>query len=256
MDLATLIGFTSGIATILTLILMGGSLSLFYDIHAVIVIGGGCFSATLIRFPLHTVGVGLVTGFKVAFLHKRMAARQLIEVIAELADIVRKQGALGLEAVEIKDPLLRKGVRMLADGYDGEVIHEALEKEAELQFTRMAEGVKVFKAVGDMAPAWGMIGTILGMVQMFANMSDPSKLGPFMAVALLATLYGAVVANLIMAPVGDKLELRIHQDEVIDQLIIDGVMQMRENKSPAFIKEMLVSYLPEKHRKHFQEDAA
>lgn len=256
MDISTFLGFASGIGTVVLLMVMGGSVSLFYDIHAVIVIGGGCFSATLIRFPLKTIAVGLASGAKVVFFYKRQGAQALIEQIAELADIVRKQGPLGLESVEIKDGFLSKGVRMIADGYDGEVIREALEKEAELHLQRMKEGVKVYKAVGDMAPAWGMIGTIIGMVQMFANMSDPSKLGPFMAVALLATLYGAVLANLIMLPIGDKLELRLHQDEILEQLIIDGVMQMRENKSPAFIKEMLISYLPHKQRHHFEDEAA
>ncbi len=256
MDIATFIGFASGVGTVFLLMIMGGSVSLFYDIHAVIVIGGGCFSATLIRFPLKTIGTGLASGAKVVFFHKRLGAHALIEQISELADIVRKQGPLGLENVEIKDPFLKKGVRMLTDGYDAEVIRDAMEKEAELHLQRMKEGVKVYKAIGDMAPAWGMIGTILGMVQMFANMSDPSKLGPFMAVALLATLYGAVLANLVTLPIGDKLELRLHQDEIIEQLIIDGVLQMRENKSPAFIKEMLISYLPHNKRHHFEEESA
>jgi chemotaxis protein MotA len=109
-------------------------------------------------------------------------------------------------------------------------------------------GQKIYRAVGDCAPAFGMVGTLIGMVQMFANMTDPSKLGPFMAVALLATFYGAALANLICLPIADKLHLKLVDEETNRTLIIDGVLMIRESKSPALVREMLLAYLPEKHR--------
>jgi chemotaxis protein MotA len=115
------------------------------------------------------------------------------------------------------------------------------------------EGQKIYRAFGDCAPAFGMIGTLIGMVQMFANMTDPSKLGPYMAVALLATFYGAAVANLFCLPIADKLQLKLHDEETNRSLIIDGVLMIRDAKSPTLVREMLLAYLPEKHR-HAEAD--
>lgn len=256
MDLGTIIGFILAITTCLTLMLHGGDLSMFLSSHAGIVIVGGVVAGTMIRFPLKTTLNGLIIGGKMAFVHKRMEPRELIEVITELADVIRKKGPIALESVEIEDEFLAKGVRMIADGYDANFIRESLERERDLHATRLEEGVKVYKAIGDCAPAFGMVGTIIGMVEMFAHMSDPSRLGPAMATALLATLYGAVLANFITLPIGDKLEMKLHHDEVTETLIIDGVLQMRENKSPALIREMLLAYLPHKHRHELEAEAA
>jgi chemotaxis protein MotA len=247
MDLTTGIGLLVGSIVVLALILMGGDLRTFYDIHAVIVIFGGAFAATLIRFPLSSMMHGLPLGLKYAFTMRRLTARDLVDEIARLADVARKAGPLGLEKEEIDDPFLAKGVRYVADGYDAAFIRDAMERERETFFMHLDEGQKIYRAIGDCAPAFGMVGTLIGMVQMFANMQDPSKLGPFMAIALLATLYGAVVANLFCLPIADKLQVKLHDEETNMTLIIDGVLMIREAKSPAIVREMLVAYLPERH---------
>jgi len=248
MDIATLIGFAAGGATIVTLMIMSGGLAMFYDIHAIIVIGGGCIASTFIRFPLKTVISGLVIGAKYSFVNREPNPRELIQEIGDHADTARKKGLLGLETAETQEPLLQKGLRLLADGHEAGFIQESLEKERDLQIHRLEDGVKVYKSIGDAAPAFGMIGTLIGMVGMFANMSDPSSLGPFMAISLLATLYGALVANLICLPMADKLDKALNDFEVNGQLVIDGVIQIRESKAPMIIREMLQAYLPEKHR--------
>jgi chemotaxis protein MotA len=154
--------------------------------------------------------------------------------------------------VEIEDPFT-EGVRFVADGYDGNFIRDNLERDRDNFLTHFDEGQKIYRAVGDCAPAFGMIGTLIGMVQMFANMTDPSKLGPFMAVALLATFYGSVVANLLCLPIADKLHLKLVDEEINRTLIIDGILMIREGKSPTLVREMLLAYLPEKHR-HTEEE--
>jgi chemotaxis protein MotA len=247
MDMTTGIGLIVGSIVVLALILMGGDLKTFYDIHAVIVIFGGAFAATLIRFPLSSMMHGLPLGLKYAFTMRRLTSRDLVDEIARLADVARKAGPLGLEKEEVDDPFLAKGVRYVADGYDAAFIRDAMERERETFFMHLDEGQKIYRAIGDCAPAFGMVGTLIGMVQMFANMSDPSKLGPFMAIALLATLYGAVVANLFCLPIADKLQVKLHDEETNMTLIIDGVLMIREAKSPAIVREMLVAYLPSKH---------
>ncbi len=254
MDIATGLGLIAGIITIVTLIFMGGDLRMFYDVHAVIIIFGGSFAATLIRFPFAAMLHGLPLGLRFAFTMRRTTQRELVDEIAGLAEIARKQGPMGLEKIEIDDPFLAKGVRFVADGYDADFIKDNLERDRDNFLTHLDEGQKIYRAIGDCAPAFGMIGTLIGMVQMFANMTDPSKLGPFMAVALLATLYGAVVANLFCLPIADKLHVKLTDEEINRTLIIDGVLMMRDSKSPTLVREMLLAYLPEKHR-HEAEDA-
>ncbi|MCL4157657.1 UNVERIFIED_CONTAM: hypothetical protein GTU68_007265 [Idotea baltica] len=130
-----------------------------------------------------------------------------------------------------------------------------MERERDLQLTRLSEGKRVFKALGDSAPAFGMIGTLVGLVQMLANMDDPAAIGPSMAIALLTTLYGALVSNIICLPLVDKLDAKFDVDDLSQTLIIDGVCQIRESKSPALIKEMLIAYLPEKARAELADAA-
>ncbi|RTE88588.1 MULTISPECIES: MotA/TolQ/ExbB proton channel family protein [Bradyrhizobium] len=248
MDIATLVGLVAGATVVSTLILMGGSFGMFYDIHAVIVIFGGSFAATMIRFPLSAMIHGVPLGAKFAFTLSRLSAHDLVDELARIAEIARKQGPVGLEKVETDEPFLAKGIRYVADGYDLDFIRDNLERDRDNFLMHLDEGSKIYRAVGDCAPAFGMIGTLLGMVQMFSNMSDPSKLGPFMATALLATLYGAVVANLVCLPIADKLHGKLLDEETNRTLIIDGILMIRDSKSPTLVREMLLAYLPEKHR--------
>ena len=248
MDISTGIGLACGAAVVCTLILLGGDFRMFYDMHAIIVIFGGSTSATLIRFPLVAIIHGLPLGIKYAFTMRAIGTRELVDELAGLAEIARKSGPVGLEKVTPEDPFLAKGVRFVADGYDADFIRDNLERDRDNFLTHLDEGQKIYRAYGDCAPAFGMIGTLLGMVQMFANMTDPSKLGPFMAVALLATLYGALVANLICLPIADKLHVKLVDEEVNRTLIIDGTLMIRDSKSPTLVREMLLAYLPEKHR--------
>jgi chemotaxis protein MotA len=248
MDIATGLGLLAGAGVLVTLILIGGDLRMFADLHAFIVIFGGSFSATLIRFPLGSIFHGLPLGAKFAFSMRRTSQRELVDEIAGLAEIARKQGPIGLEKVELEDTFLAKGIRFVADGYDVDFIRDNLERDRDIFLTHLDEGQKIYRAVGDCAPAFGMIGTLIGMVQMFANMTDPSKLGPLMAVALLATFYGAALANLLCLQIADKLHLKLVDEEINRTLIIDGVLMIRDAKSPTLVREMLLAYLPERHR--------
>src|SRR6266436_5038463 len=248
MDFATGIGLIAGGIVLVSLIMMGGELRMFADTHAAIVIFGGSFSATLIRFPLSSMFHGLPLGARFAFTMRRISQREMVDEIAELAEVARKQGPIGLEKVEIEDPFLAKGIRYVADGYELSFIRDNLERDRDNFLTHLDEGQKIYRAIGDCAPAFGMIGTLIGMVQMFANMTDPSKLGPFMAVALLATLYGALVANIFCLPIADKLHVKLTDEDTNRTLIIDGILMIRDSKSPALVREMLLAYLPEKHR--------
>lgn len=255
MDLATILGLVVGVIVVATLILMGGSLSLFYDIHAVIVIGGGVVAATLIRFPFGAMAHGIPLGMKFVFAMRKLGPRLLVEEITRIADVVRKQGPAALENEKIADPFLAQGLRFVADGYDRDFIRDTMERDRDNFLERLHEGEKIYRSMGDCAPAWGMIGTLIGMVQMFANMDDPSKLGPFMAISLLATLYGALVGNLVCLPIADKLQIKLAEEEIARSMILDGVMQIRDARSPILVKELLMAYLPDHHRAEFADAA-
>jgi len=245
MDLATIVGLAAGAAVIVMAIFLGGSFTQFIDLPSVLIVIGGGTAATLIRFPLAGVMQAFSTGGRIAFTHKKVEPREIIDTVAEMGDVVRKNGPLGLEKLEIDEPNLKKGAQYIADGYDAAFIKESMEKARDRFLSRLAEGQRVFKSLGDATPAFGMIGTLVGLVQMLANMDDPSAIGPAMAVALLTTLYGAVIANLICLPVADKLEAKLDVEEINQTLIIDGIMAVRDAKSPALIREMLMAYLPE-----------
>jgi chemotaxis protein MotA len=255
MDITTALGLVAGIIVVGTMMLLGGDLAIFVSDHAIIIIFGGSFAATMIRFPLSAILHGIPLGAKYAFTLNRKTARELVDELANLAEVARKQGPVGLEKVEIEDPFLAKGIRFVADGYDLNFIRDNLERDRDNFLMHLDEGQKIYRAVGDCAPAFGMVGTLVGMVQMFANMTDPSKLGPFMATALLATLYGALVANIFCLPIADKLHVKLVDEETNRTLIIDGILMIRDSKSSALVREMLLAYLPEKHRHEDGEPA-
>jgi chemotaxis protein MotA len=257
MDIATAVGLVSGVMTLVALILIdGGNFGQYWDKHAAIIIFGGSAAATMIRFPFSTIGHGIPMGMKFAFQMRAMYPRDLIEEITRVAEVVRKSGPIALENVQVDDPFLAQGIRYIADGYDADFIRGAMERDRDMFLTHLDEGQKIYRAIGDCAPAWGMVGTLIGMVNMFANMEDPSKLGPFMAVALLATLYGALVGNLIALPIADKLHVKLEEEEISRTLIIDGILQIRDAKSPTIVREMLMAYLPHHVREELAEAAA
>jgi chemotaxis protein MotA len=256
MDIATILGIVGGFAVLFGAILIeGSSPTQFMNLLATIVVVGGATTAVLIRYSLGRFISALVLGLKVAFVFKSYKTTELIDELGSLADIVRREGPLGLEKVQPDNPFLQKGVQMLADGFTLEAIRHSLERERDLEFERLQEGHKIFKALGEAAPGLGMVGTLIGLVSMFSHMDDPKKIGPGMAIALLTTLYGAVIANLVALPIADKLANRAEEQATNCSLIIDAVLMIRENKSPSLIAEELLSYLPLHARENLREAA-
>ncbi len=256
MDIATILGIVLGLAIVVAAIFMGGSFGMFVNVPSLFIVVGGMIAATILRFELSKVMNALGLGSSVAFKTSNNDPRAVIDEIIELASIMRKSGPLGLESVEIKDPLLAKGMLYVADGYEAAFISETMERENDLTLERLTEGQRIYKAMGDSAPAFGMIGTLVGLVQMLSTMEDPSTIGPSMAVALLTTLYGAMISNMIALPISDKLSAKAKVEALKSALAIDGVLQIRENKSPDLIKEVLMAYLPEKSRAGLIEEEA
>ncbi|MFZ1833529.1 MAG: MotA/TolQ/ExbB proton channel family protein, partial [Pseudomonadales bacterium] len=166
----------------------------------------------------------------------------------ELANIARKGGLLALESQEISNGFLAEGVKLLIDGHDPDVVKAALHKDRGLAMERHEWGQRIFLALADVGPAMGMIGTLIGLVQMLANMDDPKSIGPAMAVALLTTLYGSLLANVVCMPIADKLKLRGSEEGLLQALVIDGLLSIQAGQNPRVIQGLLERYLPESKR--------
>ena len=184
-----------------------------------------------------------------AFKFKLDSQDDLIDQIVELADAARKGGLLSLEGKEVDNDFLQKGIQLLVDGHDPEVARNLMMKDMTKAVERHEWGAKIFSALGDVGPAMGMIGTLIGLVQMLSAMDDPKAIGPAMAVALLTTLYGAMFANMFALPIADKLTLRATEESRLKSLIIDALVAIQGGQNPRVIRQMLQTYLPEKQRK-------
>ncbi len=256
MDIATIVGAIAGLLVIVIAIAIGGDFGSFINVPSLLIVVGGGLSVTVMRFPISNVLSALALGTSVAFKNRKDTPKDKIDKLVELADLVRKSGPLALENAEIDDPILKKGAQMVADGYEEEVLIGMLELERDLYLQRLDEAARIYKQFGDAAPAFGMIGTLVGLVQMLSTMDDPAAIGPSMAVALLTTLYGAVLSNAIALPISDKLATKAKLEEVNQTLSIDGITHLRANRAPQLIKEMLLAYLPEKERQIAQMEMA
>lgn len=247
MDLATLIGMVGALGIVILAMVSGGSALVFINVPSLLIVLGGTLLVVMIKFTMSQY-----TGaFKVAaraFIAKVDDAEELIETIVRLANTARKEGILALENEEIDNTFLGEGITMLIDGNERTVIQTVMNKDLQQTIERHTWGAKVFSAAGDVAPAMGMIGTLVGLVQMLASMDDPKTIGPAMAIALLTTLYGAMLATIIALPIADKLNLRKTDEGRIKAMCIDGVLAIQEGLNPRIIESMLKAYLSPKQR--------
>jgi chemotaxis protein MotA len=243
MDLATLIGVIGAMGAIMAAIMMGGEMSMFVNGPSIMIVIGGTFAVTLMKFPLsHMLGAfGIALK---AFVYKSTQPSAIIEQSIELANVARKEGLLGLENVAVENEFLKHGIQLVVDGNAPELVHKILSKNISLSIERNETGLNIFKAIGDVAPAMGMIGTLIGLVQMMSNMSDPKSIGPAMAVALLTTLYGAVIANTIALPIADKLAHRSNEERLNKSMILESISAIQEGLNPRMIEGLLNAYLP------------
>lgn len=253
MDLATLIGLISGIGVMIGAIVLGGSAGMFVNPPSLIIVVGGTFAAVMMKFSLGQF-IGAVKVAVNVFTVRETNVGELISELEEMANTARKEGLLALEGIEVTNTFLKKGIQMMVDGHTPEMVRNVLKKDMDNTIARHDIGQKIFKGFGDYAPAMGMIGTLIGLVQMLANMSDPKSIGPAMAVALLTTLYGAMIANLFALPIADKLALRSSEERRVKALILDGISGIQAGHNPRMIQEMLSTYLPTSQRKTDDDD--
>ena len=248
MDLGTVIGVTLGWLFIIVAIVMGGGAG-FINYPSLMITIGGAVSSVLMHYPLPKImaTMGVV---RKAFLSREHDYLDLFSKLSEFAVRARRDGILALEndIEQMADPFMKKGFQMAVDGNSTDIIRHVLEEDINSMKERHIVGQGIFKALAAYAPAFGMIGTLIGLVQMLRNMEDPSTIGAGMAVALITTLYGALVANVIALPIAGKLEQRSNEETALKTIVLEGIVSIQEGNSPRVVEEKLRSYMPPKIR--------
>ena len=247
MDIASVVGVLAAFGLILVSILIapGSSLTAFIDVPSFLVVCGGAVAACLISFPLKSV-LAMPMTVKVVFLNKAVDYAALIQQIVSLAETARRDGLLALEnrIGEIDNSFIISGLQMAVDGTRPDAIEDIMRTEMDAVATRHKDAKGVSDQMGRFAPAFGMIGTLLGLIIMLGNMSDPSSIGSGMAVALLTTLYGAIVSNALFLPFSEKLGFLNKQELLGMEIIIRGIMAIQSGENPRVIEQKLRTFLP------------
>lgn len=249
MDLATFIGIISGIGLVVWAILSNSGLEIFINAPSLAVVFGGTIAATFIAYPLNEV-LRVLSILKNVFFSKTIRPIDKIKELVEISTVTRKNGILALdkELPKISDDFLKKGLQMVVDGIRGATISSVMQLEMDNVWKRHQVGHQLFKDMAAFSPAFGMVGTLIGLVQMLADLSDPGSIGPKMAVALITTFYGSLFANLLFLPMSIKLKRRSQQETLRMTLTIEGIKSIRLGDNPRFMEEKLTKFLSQAER--------
>lgn len=242
MDIGTLIGLLAGFGLVFGSIMIGGGLGSFIDVPSILIVVGGTIAVIFIMYPMGTVLGSIKVAMK-AFFSKSPDSSKLIQDIVNLAELARKESLVALEKASVDDEFVKKGCLLVSDGTDPKLVREVMETEIAFMRQRHTTGQGVFKNMGTMAPAFGMIGTLIGLVQMLQSLDDPSSIGPAMAVALLTTFYGAVLANIIFIPLAQKLEERSSEEALYMQIAVEGMISIANGENPRITQDKLEAFL-------------
>lgn len=253
MDIGSIVGIAIGFGLVLWS--LGANFMAFVDIPSIAVVVGGTIGATLLHYPLPEV-LRVANVVKKAFLHKEESSAEMIKTLVKFAETARREGILSLEqhALKIDDEFLRNGITLAVDGTEPEYIREIMTTEMENIAERHKVGAAMLIDMGTYAPAFGMIGTLIGLVLMLKNMNDPSSIGTGMAVALITTFYGACMANLLFLPMAGKLKLRSAHELLLKELCIQGIMAIQSGDNPRIVESKLKAFLSPSKRGEFKRD--
>ena len=254
MDSATVFGFVGAFGVVAVAVLLGGSVGIFINVPSLFIVLGGSMMVVLMKFNMNQF-LSSVSVARNAFKMNLQPPNTLIPEIVEMASLARKEGVLALEEVETDNQFLKSGLDMLIDGTAVEEINRLLSRDLEEMASRHKTGAQVFTSAGDVAPAMGMVGTLIGLVQMLSNMEDPKSIGPSMAVALLTTLYGTILANMVFQPIADKLTLRRFEEIKLNSICLDGILGIQEGQHPRVLESLLKLYVTPKERDLKVDDA-
>ncbi len=244
MEITTLFGMLFGLVCIVISIFLGGSIADYINIPSIFIVVGGVIASTIISYPLSTLK-NLVKVISRAFKAHKSDFNGDVENILNIANIARREGILALEesAGNLEDPFLKKGIMLIVDGSDPELVRSILETELTFIKERHSQGQAVLLSMSAYSPAYGMIGTLIGLINMLKKLDDPSTLGPSMAVALITTFYGVVLANLIFTPLAKKLAAMGNEEYLRKELVLEGILSVQDGENPRIIRDKLNAFL-------------
>lgn len=244
MSFSTLIGLIAGVTIVLVAMALGSSITMFINVPGMMIVVGGTIAATMIRFSMADSFSAIGMSFHVLKVKKEIKDfNELIDITEDLLRLIRAKGALAMDNYEVNNEFYQSGIRMMVDGYTPEQIKQTMHEKSKRLIERAETSAGVFRAVGEAAPAFGMIGTLVGLIQMLSNLSDPSAIGPAMAVAMLTTLYGAMIANLFALPIADKIESWAQNESSRQYLIIEAMDSLTHGHNPAVMRDLMAPFL-------------
>ncbi|XPV74996.1 MAG: motility protein A [Desulfovibrio sp.] len=247
MDFATLIGLFLGLTLVVGAIFIGGAVDVFVNVPGMMIVLGGTLAAICVAFPFEEIIQAFRAGFKV-FTSRKVQVREVVNIMVKVAEISRREGLMALEHVQTENMVLKKSCQLIADNADPKIIHTTLAIEISSMKRRHKVGQEVFKRLATLAPSFGMIGTLIGLVQMLSRLDDPKSIGPAMAVALLTTFYGSFISTLLFIPIAAKLKARTLQEQLHLEIIFEGAKSILQNNNPRLVAEKLSSFLPPDER--------
>jgi chemotaxis protein MotA len=244
LEKTTVIGIGAGLGCIIISIMLGGELGSFADLASVFIVFGGTIASTIVSYPGKMLK-SLKTVYTMAFKKKNIDLNDDIEMIIKIANVARREGLLALEDAmdEVDNPFFQKGIMLIVDGADGELVKNILETEIAFIQERHTQGQNIINSMAAFAPAYGMIGTLIGLINMLKSLSDTASLGPSMAVALITTFYGVVLANLIFTPVSKKLKVMSDAEALQKELYMEGLLSIQDGENPRIIKDKLTAFI-------------
>ncbi len=252
MDIATLFGIIFGFSLVVGAILMSGSILLFVDVPSMMIVFGGTIAAICVSFPLEEVIHAFNGGLQV-FTSRRVKPQDVVNTMVRIAEISRREGLIALEHIKTENAILKKACQLIADNAEPGLIRDTVMIEIATMRRRHNISIAVFKRLGGISPAFGMIGTLIGLIQMLARLDDPKSIGPAMATAIITTFYGALLANLLFVPISGKLKARTLQEEVHLFIIFEGAKSILQNNNPRLVYEKLSSFIHPKERRPSKE---
>lgn len=250
MDLGTILGLGVGAAMIvMSIVTSGGNILMYVNIPSALMVLGGSFSAMLVANPMSRM-LGIMNYLKLVLNMPNYEEERIISSLVNFSEKARREGLLALEddLEEVEDDFMRKGIQLVVDGTDPEIIKSVLYNELNQLQERHDTGIKIFEDWGKIAPAFGMIGTLAGLIAMLANIEDQSSIGSGMSLALITTMYGAIFANLALIPIKSKLEDRDKMETLVREIIIEGILSIQSGDNPRILEQKLTSFLPPARR--------
>jgi chemotaxis protein MotA len=256
LDLATIIGFVAGVLLIAGAIILGGDPIIFISITSFLIVVGGTVAAATVSYSFDQIK-DLIKILKVAFYEQRMNPKEVIAILVSFAEKARREGLLALEdeANDLEDPFLKKGIQLVVDGTDSELVRSILETELAFLSDRHHSSRGIFETMGELSPAFGMMGTLIGLIQMLSTLDNPENVGGGLATALITTFYGTFMANMIFVPLSKKLAMKSDQEILVKEVMIEGILSIQAGENPRIVEEKLKAFLSGTLRESLEESS-